>query len=97
MIDSCAAKAESALRSIAAKRMESPVKCRLALEEILLRFRDCFGSDAICRVKGIKGIGGIRFEVSVQAPPANPLKADEEEGLPVEFLSRLIASPATHI
>ena len=93
MIDSCTAKAESALKSIAAKRVDSPVKCRLALEEILLRFRDSFGSDTICRVKGIKGSGGIRFEVSVQAPPFNPLKTDEEESLPVDFLSRLIAKP----
>ena len=93
MIDSCAAEAEGALGSVAAKRVESPVKCRLALEEILLRFRDCFGSDAVCRVKGIKGIGGIRFEVSVQAAPFNPLKANEEDGLSAEFLSRLIAKP----
>ena len=93
MIDSCAEKAESALRSIAEKRIESPVKSRIALEEILLRFRDCFGPDAVCRVKGMKGIGGIRFEVSVQAAPFNPLKTDEEDSLPVEFLSRLVAKP----
>lgn len=93
MIDSCAAQAENALGSIAAKRVESPVKCRLALEEILLRFRDCFGADTVCRVKGIKGIGGIRFEVSAQAAPLNPLQTNEEESLPAELLSRLIDRP----
>ncbi len=92
-IDSCAAEAESALKSIAVKQIERPVKCRLALEEILLRFRDCFGADAVCHVKGIKGIGGIRFEVSVKAAPFNPLKTDEEESLPAAILSRLIAKP----
>ena len=89
MIDSCVEEMGTRLTAAAGKRIESLVKSRLALEEILLRFRDCFGPETECRVRGIKGIGGIRFEVSAKGSPQNPLQSDDEESLPFEFLSRL--------
>ena len=85
--------AESACRQASKDRMENATSFRLALEEILLRFRDEFGTEEECRLKGVRNTAGIRFEISLQGPPRNPLAVSTDEELPYELLSHLNIKP----
>ena len=93
VIDAWGGEAEEACRKAAGKRLDNTVSFRLALEEILLRFRDRFGTQTPCRVKGIKSPGGIRFEISAQGAPCNPLDIPQDDSLPYELLSNLNVKP----
>lgn len=85
--------AESSCRQASKDRMENATSFRLALEEILLRFRDEFGTEEECRLKGVRNTAGIRFEISLQGPPRNPLAVSTDEELPYELLSHLNIKP----
>ncbi|MBQ6235143.1 MAG: hypothetical protein IJK54_04435, partial [Clostridia bacterium] len=59
VIDSWSENAVKAYQKIAGKRAESTVKLRLSIEELLLRFRDLYGTEEPCSIKGIRRLGGI--------------------------------------
>ncbi len=93
-IDALVGDAVDACAAASRNRAEDPTGFRLALEEILLRFRDRFGCDERrCHVKGIRSLGGIRFEIAMQGAPYNPLDIPLDESLPYELLSRLGVKP----
>lgn len=93
VIDEWSSRAEEAYKKAAGKRAESTVKFRITLEEILLRFRECFGEEQPCRIKGIKSSGGIRFELSMQGQQQNPLDIESELDMAYNMLARLNLRP----
>ena len=92
-IEALVEESEAACRQAAGKRADESAEFRLALEELLLRFRDGFGAEEICHVHGVRSPGGIRFEISMQGAPFNPLDIPLDESLPYELLSRLGVKP----
>lgn len=85
--------AESAYKQVAKKRAVNTTAFRLSLEEILLRFRELYGTGSRCRLYGTKSFGNIRFEVSQKGPYQNPLDIDQESDLSYDILVRLNMRP----
>ena len=93
VIDSWSENAVKAYQKIAGKRAESTVKLRLSIEELLLRFRDLYGTEEPCSIKGIRRLGGISFELSQRGTPQNPLETDPETSLSYNLLAKLNLNP----
>ena len=85
--------AENAYNQAAKKRAVNTTAFRLSLEEILLRFRELYGTGCRCRLCGTKSFGNIRFEVSQKGPHQNPLDIDQENDLSYDILVRLNMRP----
>lgn len=85
--------AENAYNQAAKKRAVNTTAFRLSLEEILLRFRELYGTGYRCRLCGTKSFGNIRFEVSQKGPYQNPLDIDQDNDLSYDILVRLNMRP----
>ena len=93
VIDQWAEEAEEAYKKVAGKRAGNTLKFRLSLEELLLRFRECYGTDEPCQIKGIRWFSGMHFELSQAGPQQNPLITDSEQSMPFDLLAKLNAKP----
>ena len=93
VIDAWSEQAEQAYRKTAGKRAESTTKLRLSLEEILLRFRTCYGTDTVCQIRGIRRFSGIRFELAQSAAPRNPLFIEPDMAVSYDILARMNINP----
>ena len=94
VIDTWAEQAEQAYKSAAGKRAGNTLKFRLSLEELLLRFRECYGTDEPCQIKGVRWFSGIHFELSMRGPQHNPLITDEDQAMPFDLLAKLDSKPS---
>ena len=93
VIDTWSAQAEETYRKAAGKRASSTVKLRLTLEEILLRFRESYGTNGPCIIRGIKSFSGIRFELAQQGARHNPLIIDPDDIMAHDMLAKLNLCP----
>lgn len=93
VIDSWSENAVKQYQKIAGKRAENTVRLRLSIEELLLRFRDLYGTEEPCSIKGIRRLGGISFELSQRGTPQNPLEIDPETSLTYNLLAKLNLNP----
>ena len=93
VIDAWSEQAEQAYRKTAGKRAESTTKLRLSLEEILLRFRTCYGTDTVCQIRGIRRFSGIRFELAQSGAPRNPLFIEPDMAVSYDILARMNINP----
>ena len=93
VIDSWSAQAEEAYKKVAGKRAVSTVKFRLTLEELLLRFRDCYGNEGPCLIRGSKSFNGIRFEIAQQGERHNPVAIAPDNVMTHDMLARLNLCP----
>ena len=93
VIDQWVAVSEDAYHQVAGKRAQKSAKIRLTIEEILLRFRDLFGTKEECHLRFIRGLGGLRFEVLQKGASHNPLNLDGETDVSYDILSRLNLKP----
>lgn len=93
IIDLWSEKTIEAYQKSAGKRSDGVVKLRVTLEELLLRFRDLYGTDEACTIRGIQRFGSISFELSQVGTPQNPLDIDMQESISYDLLSRLNLNP----
>ena len=93
VIGSWTEEAVKAYQENAGKRAESTVKLRLTIEELLLRYRDLYGTDEPCSIKGVRRFGGCSFELSQKGMQQNPLDIDTESSISYNLLARLNLNP----
>ena len=93
VIDEWVQKSEEAYNTAAGKRAVSTVKFRLTLEELLLRFLECYGAEEPCHIRGIVWFNRIHFEISQKGAAQNPLEKDSEDELPFDLLAKLDLRP----
>ncbi len=72
---------------------EEMMKFRLGVEEILLRFRDTYGDEEECTIKGFIYPWGGKFMITQRGPQANPLKIDSGLEMSYDILVRLDIAP----
>ena len=77
----------------AGKRASSETKVRLAVEELLLKCRTCYGQETPCRMIGKKTPGQISFELNVQGEQRNPVAPEEDMQMSYDILARLGVRP----
>lgn len=77
----------------AGKRALSEAKIRFALEELLLKFRDTYGTETPCRLTGKRLPGQITFELRQAGRQQDPIAPEEELQASYDILSRLGVSP----
>lgn len=85
-------KANEIYESALPKKKNPSPKVYLGFEEILLRFRDCYGTDSMCSVLCYKGRNFLRFVISQAGEHVNPLATSEME-LPYDILAKLDLKP----
>ena len=68
----------------AGRRALPEAKVRLAVEELLLKFRETYGTETPCRLVCRKALGQIRMELSQPGPQENPI-AQPEEGMQLSY------------
>ena len=93
VIDLWSEKAIEAYQNTAGRRADNIVKLRVTLEELLLRFRDLYGTEEACTLKGVRRLGGISFELSQVGTPQNPLDINSQESISYDLLARLNLNP----
>lgn len=94
LIDQWAMESDKAFKEAAGKRGESTPKARLAVEETLLRFREQFGSEEICHLRGFKRGDLIRFEITQKGIHKNPLNIDPSDHFAYDLLARMNLNPS---
>lgn len=77
----------------AGKRVGNKVTFSLTIQEVLLRFRELYGTDTPCKVTGQKRMGKIIFTVQQVGPQQDPIKYEEETAYSYDILARLGARP----
>ena len=93
VIDQWATLSENVYHQVAGKRAQKSAKVRLSVEEVLLRFRDLFGDKEECRLRCVRGFGGLRFEVSQKGAQQDPLNLDIETDVSYDILFHLNLKP----
>lgn len=78
---------------ILGKKAIEKTKFVVALEELLLRFRNYYGTENICDVVLSKNFGKYSIEISVQGERKDYLPCDEDIKLSYDILSRLEVEP----
>jgi Na+/H+-dicarboxylate symporter len=68
-------------------------KLRLALEEILLRFRDAYGTKEPCTIKAYRFMGTGRFVIAQKGSQSNPLNVDSDLEMSYDILARMDIVP----
>ena len=77
----------------AGKRAYPGSKTRLAMEELLLKFRAAYGEDAECRVVGRKFLGQISYQVYHAGDELDPVAPEEDLQASYDILVRLGIRP----
>ncbi|MBR1796985.1 MAG: cation:dicarboxylase symporter family transporter [Clostridiales bacterium] len=93
VIDNWSEQAINAYKGIAGKRACDINKLRLTIEEVLIRFRDSYGKDVPCKIRGIRKISGVFFEISQVGAPHNPLISDVDVIESYDILVRMNVKP----
>lgn len=78
----------------AGKRAIVETKIRLAVEELLIKFRCFYGTETPCRIVGRKRFGQLTFELRQEGPQIDPVAQPEDElQFAYDILSRLDVRP----
>ena len=75
------------------KRSIGQTKFSLALEEMLVRFQECYGKEIPCKIIFAKKISGYSIEFSQQGNRKPWITADEEEQISYDMLGSLGVNP----
>lgn len=73
----------------AGKRVGNKTRFSLMVQEILLRFRDLYGTETPCRIVGQKSFGRIIFTVRQKGPQLDPTKGEEDISYSYDLLARI--------
>ena len=76
----------------AMQKNKAGYKVRLGVEEILLRFQECFGIENECTIKCYRRRNTLRFDIAQQGNHINPLSHEEME-LSYDILTKLGLKP----
>ncbi len=79
--------------SVSGKKAMAENRFRLSLEEILLRFRDLYGTEIPCKVVCTKKLNKVSIEVSQEGIRRDWLPCDEDIKVSYDILARLNVSP----
>lgn len=82
-----------AYKQAAKKRASDTVRLALSVEEILLNYRDHYGTDNPCTLIVQKSLGKIIFEFHQKGPQDNPIASEDEEDVTVAILGMLDMAP----
>ena len=77
----------------AGKRAGNKTGFSLKVQEVLLRFRDLYGTETPCKITGQKRFGKIAFTVQQKGPQLDPLKVDDDISYSYGILARLGVMP----
>lgn len=77
--------------TLAKKKRHVPV-VRLGIEETLLRFQECYGTESMCSITCHKNRNALRFTISQQGNHINPL-ATEDRDISYDILEKLGLKP----
>lgn len=77
----------------AGKRADNIVKLSLAIEELLLRFRETYGTKEICHFIGYTKFGKIYFEISQKGLAKDCLEIEEDLQQAYDILTRMGQKP----
>lgn len=94
LINQWADEADEAFKAAAGKRAKATPKPRLAIEETLLRYRDFYGTEELCHLKGNKRGDLIRFEITQKGIQKNPLDIDPSNYFSYDLLARMNLNPS---
>ena len=94
LIDEWSEKAIQAYQEAAGKRAADTTTLRLSIEELLLRFRDVYGTEEPCRIRCLKRINGIFFELSQKGIQNNPLDISQEMSYSHDILAMMNINPS---
>ena len=82
-----------AYKAAAKKRTTDILKLQLSVEEILLNFRNCYGTETPCRISIHKIFGRIRVVFEQKGKQGNPLDTSAYPDTCVEILTGLDVIP----
>lgn len=82
-----------AYKKIAKKRERDTVKLSLAIEEILISFQKCYGTEHHCLVTLHKSGDKVDFIFRQHAPQKNPIYVDDVDHFTQDILSRMGVAP----
>ena len=85
--------ADETYKSVAGKRATAGVKVALGVEEVLIRFREQYGTEEECFLRGMRGINAIKFIVKQKGIQKNPLEISEEMQVPYNILASMEINP----
>lgn len=77
----------------AGKRAGNKTGFSLKVQEVLLRFRDLYGTESPCKVTGQKSFGKITFTIQQKGSQLDPLKVDDDISYSYSILARLGVMP----
>jgi Na+/H+-dicarboxylate symporter len=93
VIDDWSERAIEAYLAIAKNRAGDTTKLRLTIEEILLRFRETYGTETPCRIRGIRKLSGIDFEITQCGVRHNPLNIESDMSEAYDMLAKMNVNP----
>lgn len=79
--------------NVAGKKAMAENRFKISLEEILLRFRDCYGEEVPCKIVCTKKRRKISIEISQEGLRKDWLPCDEDIKVSYDILARLNVSP----
>ena len=77
----------------AGKRAGNRVSFSLTVQEILLRFRDLYGTETPCKVIGQKNFGKIVFTIRQKGPQLDPTDGDKYTEYSYDILAGIGVMP----
>lgn len=92
-IESFTEKMTAAYQKAAGKRAGNVTAFSLMVQEVLLRFRDTYGTETPCVITGQKRFGRIQFTISQQAPQADPMHREVDMDFSYDILASLGVAP----
>ena len=78
---------------IAGKRAMGKTKFKIALEELLLQFRDCYGTDKPCKIIFVRRFLKLQIEISQDGAQKEWMPFDEDIKISYNILAKLGVSP----
>lgn len=79
--------------SVAGKRAGNKISFSLMAQEMLLRFRDLYGTETPCKITGQKSFGKILFNIQQKGPQIDPVNMEEDVSYSYDILTRLGVMP----
>lgn len=93
VIDKWSKRTQEEYIKVAGKRATDLKKLQLSLEEVLLRFREAYGTKTPCTIRGIRAFDRIYFEISQTGTQFNPLDIAPDMGTSYDLLALMGVYP----
>lgn len=92
-IDYFTEKMTEAYQKAAGKRVGNPTAFSLMAQEVLLRFRDTYGTETPCEITGQKRFGRILFTVRQHGPQVDPMGREPDMDYSYDILAGMGVTP----